>query len=739
MRTQGKLFKVSTAAALAGLLAGTALAPVALAQPMPPPGAGDQQPSEDPPVRVGRLARTSGTVSFHTAGDTQWSPAAVNYPVATGSAFWTEPTASAVLEVGSSRITLGGGTAFDIASLDPGGLQATLGQGAAAISARGLASGEVWAIQTPRGLVTLRGDGRYQVVAGDTQTPTMVTVQQGAAEVTGPDLQTVVEAGQTATITGTSILQASIGPARPDPELTGILARERPQVIPPPPPPAVVAMPGVEDLGAYGAWDTMPDYGPVWYPQVGPDWAPYRDGHWAYIAPWGWTWVDDDAWGFAPFHYGRWAHLHGRWAWVPGREPGRPVYAPALVAFIGLGAGVGLGAALAAGSVGWIPLGPREAYHPWYHASERYTREVNAEHGMRVRDVDGYANRGAAVVVPAGVMVGSRPVRQAAQPLSPQALAGARPLAGQEPLRPTIATAGVTPGLAHRLNLPPAAGAGVPRQQPAPGPVIHPGAASFGPAGQAHPQPFTPVPAVITPVPHGQIQRPPPAWPGPHPAAPQFGGAPGGGFAPRPGTPIGPGPGSIGHPTAPAAGFAAQPGNPAGPGPNDIRHPTPPGAGFVPHPGTPGGPGAGGIGRPTAPGAGFAPHPGEPFGPGPGGIRQPTPPNLAPHGQMPLPQVQHPTAPTAPTAPAPAPVWHPQAPAGAPAYHPPAAPPVFHPAPPPAPAYHPAPPPPPAYHPAPPPAPAFHPAPAAPPPQSFHQAPPPPQHNSDRDRRPGDR
>jgi len=73
----------------------------------------------------------------------------------------------------------------------------------------------------------------------------------------------------------------------------------------------------------------------VWYPsRVDADWAPYRNGHWAWIDPWGWTWVDDAPWGFAPFHYGRWAYVSNRWGWIPGPRTYRAVYAPALVAFL---------------------------------------------------------------------------------------------------------------------------------------------------------------------------------------------------------------------------------------------------------------------------------------------------------------------------------------------------------------------------------------------------------------------
>jgi hypothetical protein len=149
---------------------------------------------------------------------------------------------------------------------------------------------------------------------------------------------------------------------------------------------------GYEDLDDYGGWRPVPEYGTVWFPHVTVvGWAPYHYGHWAYIAPWGYTWVDDAPWGFAPFHYGRWVAVGGVWGWVPcPPRPAvvtvayvRPVYAPALVAWVGgphfaVGVGVGGGGGFAAGvSVGWFPLGPREVYVPSYHVSRTYVNNVN--------------------------------------------------------------------------------------------------------------------------------------------------------------------------------------------------------------------------------------------------------------------------------------------------------------------------------------------------------------------------
>ena len=115
--------------------------------------------------------------------------------------------------------------------------------------------------------------------------------------------------------------------------------------------------------------------------RVAAGWAPYHDGHWAWIAPWGWTWVDDAPWGFAPYHYGRWASFGGRWGWIPGPYGVTPIYAPALVAWIGGGRG-GSGFSLSfsigtAPAVGWFPLGPREPYFPSYQVSQGYFTRVN--------------------------------------------------------------------------------------------------------------------------------------------------------------------------------------------------------------------------------------------------------------------------------------------------------------------------------------------------------------------------
>jgi Family of unknown function (DUF6600) len=94
-----------------------------------------------------------------------------------------------------------------------------------------------------------------------------------------------------------------------------------------------------------GNWVEVGDYGYCWQPSVAEsdrNWRPYADGYWAYTDV-GWTWVANEDFGWATYHYGRWARLQDRgWIWVPGTEWG-----PAWVSWR-TGGDV----------VGWAPLPP---------------------------------------------------------------------------------------------------------------------------------------------------------------------------------------------------------------------------------------------------------------------------------------------------------------------------------------------------------------------------------------------
>src|SRR5438034_2238999 len=97
-----------------------------------------------------------------------------------------------------------------------------------------------------------------------------------------------------------------------------------------------------------GNWIDVEGYGYGWQPDLAvndQNWRPYADGYWAYTDD-GWTWVSYEDFGWATYHYGRWANLtdYG-WVWFPGEDLD---WGPAWVSWRTGG-----------DYVGWAPLPPR--------------------------------------------------------------------------------------------------------------------------------------------------------------------------------------------------------------------------------------------------------------------------------------------------------------------------------------------------------------------------------------------
>ena len=330
---------------------------------------------QDPPSRVARLNYAQGSVTFQPGGEGDWVTAVPNRPLTSGDNLWTDQGARAELHVGSTAIRLAPQTSMTVLDLDDRTMQLRLSEGTLNLRVRHLDDGDLVEVDTPNLAFNLQRTGEYRIDVDSNGDTTIVNVLSGRGEVTGGGYSYSVVAGQSARFSGTDQLNYDIGQLpRSDDFDNWAFQRdhredgsESANYVSP-------EMTGYEDLDDYGHWQYVGGYGTVWVPQnVASDWAPYRDGHWAYISPWGWTWVDDEPWGFAPFHYGRWAYAGSRWCWVPGPVAVRPVYAPALVAFVG-GVGISIGGGP---GVGWFPLGPGEVYMPYYRGSRGYVERVN--------------------------------------------------------------------------------------------------------------------------------------------------------------------------------------------------------------------------------------------------------------------------------------------------------------------------------------------------------------------------
>jgi hypothetical protein len=338
---------------------------------------------EDPPARVGRISSAEGQVTVDADGE-QASGSLLNWPVASGTRITAAPGSRMEFRIGSAAIRLDGDSSLEVDALDDDSLRLRLNYGSVSVRLRSADMLDDFELSTPQARVNMLEPGLVRVDSDRQPDTSVVSVLLGAATVDGGGTALTLRAGKRAVVQGDLV---STGQALRDRFDEWVLARDKrdensqslryvtPDVT------------GYEELDQYGSWRESDEYGPLWSPRSVPlGWAPYRDGRWTWLDPWGWTWVDDAPWGYAPSHYGRWVMLDTRWYWAPGRFTSRPVWAPALVGWVG---GSNWSVAFAnrhnGPGVGWYPLTPRDRFVPYYHVSPDHERRLGWNHQNSVR------------------------------------------------------------------------------------------------------------------------------------------------------------------------------------------------------------------------------------------------------------------------------------------------------------------------------------------------------------------
>lgn len=337
--------------------------------------------------RVDGQVALSDSLSPNVNSDSQynqWIAATLNQPVSVGDRIYTRDNSRASLAfTGRNFARLNPNTALDVLELTDNRTQLALRDGSAIFDVGYLAPGEYFEVGTPYGAVNFDQPGLYNIGLGNGNA--IVSVLSGLAQVVGLGGSGSISKGEMLTLLGTTAAQVILSrlngndagylvndyynyqypnlydgrysnydaylndPYYYDPYRRYVSYQYAPSIIP-----------GLNDLDYYGDWQNLDGYGYAWRPRVDAGWVPYQQGYWTNDYPYGPTWVSSEPWGYAPYHYGRWANIGNQWFWVPDAVNTTPTYAPALVAFLPF---------TDANQVGWVPLGPGDAYAPRYYDS----------------------------------------------------------------------------------------------------------------------------------------------------------------------------------------------------------------------------------------------------------------------------------------------------------------------------------------------------------------------------------
>jgi hypothetical protein len=328
---------------------------------------------------VARISFLAGDVSTMRGDSGDWTAAAVNAPLVRGDKITTGSKARVEIQLDYANVLrVAGQSNVKLADLDQNHIQIQISDGLLNFAVFKGSQAEV-EINTPNVAIRPVKEGVYRIEVND-RSETELIIRKGEAEVSTTRGSQAVKNGQSMMVKGLDDPLFQIAEV-PNKDSWDDWNADRDNVIKDAQSYRYANnyYTGIQDLDRYGEWDRVPGYDWVWSPVVDDYWAPYQSGRWVWAPYWGWTWCSYEPWGWAPYHYGRWFPYHNRWYWWPGPYSShyRPMWAPAYVSFIGFGYGGHdgqFGFGLGYNSIGWMPVGPGDYYHPWWGHQYSYNR-----------------------------------------------------------------------------------------------------------------------------------------------------------------------------------------------------------------------------------------------------------------------------------------------------------------------------------------------------------------------------
>ena len=335
----------------------------------------------DVTARVARIGFLNGDVQIKRADQTDWERAVNNLPIVEGDEIATGRISRVEIQFDSANyVRLAENSYLKVTTLRDEGIALSLPNGT--MTARVLSFDKdrsYLEIDAPGTTVSVEREGMYRIDAGDqTESEVRIAVtDSGQAHVYSENSGFTVKNGRSATVqlAGSYAGEWQIADASRYADNFDSWSLERD---------AVIAKRlrdaaydkyydrdfyGAEDLSGYGEWIYTKKYGYVWKPYRSAvadyaDWSPYRYGQWRWVPPYGWTWVNDEPWGYATYHHGRWVYDDDNWYWSPySQQRGRRSWwRPALVILASIG-----------NNICWYPLPYGYGYYNYnsYYYNDR--------------------------------------------------------------------------------------------------------------------------------------------------------------------------------------------------------------------------------------------------------------------------------------------------------------------------------------------------------------------------------
>ena len=343
----------------------------------------DEADLESVNARVARISFTAGDARIRRSASDEWETVTLNLPVVEGDEIVTESGARVEVQLAKDQhLRIAENSSFKMAIYSDEGVAVSIATGTLHIRLRSFDKDKTFfEVDAPKTTIAIQSAGSYRIDSGAVSTPDVrVAAFSGEARIYTETSGFTLKNGRRARlfIDGPAQGEWDIGDAMAVMDGLDRWSSERDEAI------ALQLAAshydkyydddiyGADDLNDNGQWIHTREYGYVWRPfssavQAYADWSPYRYGHWRWLPTFGWTWVNDEPWGWATYHHGRWFYHNGYWHWSPYGyyRPSRSWWRPALVAIT-----------IVRNNICWYPLG----YH---HVTINFNRYYNRRNNRR--------------------------------------------------------------------------------------------------------------------------------------------------------------------------------------------------------------------------------------------------------------------------------------------------------------------------------------------------------------------